>query len=95
MPGYNHGKVKTDCTYTNCVFASMYYVTITLVVCLEIAVMLRYFFLVDEEWATSTFCYVTLLTAVVIDAAVFCSLTRAKFEDPGYLIPPKSDKSGE
>ena len=95
MPGCNHGEGnKGDC-YTNCVFVSMYYVTISLVVGLEAAIMLRYFFLVDEEWARSTFCYSSLLIAVVIDAAVFWSLTRAKREDPGYLMPPKSDRSGE
>ena len=97
MPGYNHGEAKADrgSCLTNCVFVSTYYIVIILIVGLEAAFMLRYFFLVDEEWATSITCYALLLTAVVIDTPLFWSLTRAKREDPGYLIPSSRDRGGE
>ena len=65
----------------------MYYVTIFLVVGLETACMLRFFFLVDTEWAYSTSCMILTLFFFFTDIAVFWSLTKAKREDPGYLIP--------
>ena len=97
MPGYNHGKVKNEkaSCCTRCVFFSTYYITIFLVVALEAACMLRFFFLVGDEWAYSVSSASVGLFFIITDIPVFWSLTRAKREDPGYLIPTPSTERAE
>ena len=95
MPGYNCGEVqskKGGCC-TNCVFVSTYYVTIFLVVALETVCMLRFFFLVNADWAYSISCISLTLFFIFTDIAVFWSLTMAARSDPGYLIPEQRETS--
>jgi len=87
MPGKNSAFHLVERPwYDDLVQSNMHVYTILMVLVVEIVGMTRFYF-IYPELRYSAECYSLLVFLVIINFMCFSGMLKAKYEDPGYLIP--------